>query len=84
MSTSDSFFEMAKSIQSSYAGGSLQGQLYALEKLKSHIEFQIKDVQARIDERSDKSYATQVYYCMSIGATRMEEAKVVEVQATES
>jgi hypothetical protein len=36
------------------------------------------------DERSDKSYATQVYYCMSIGATRMEEAKVVEVQATES
>jgi len=25
-----------------------------------------------------------VYYCMSIGATRMEEAKVVEVQCTES
>ena len=50
MSTSDSFFEMAKSIQSTYTGGSLQGQLYALEKLKSHIEFQIKDVQARIDE----------------------------------
>ena len=43
-----------------------------------------KDVTARIDERADKSYATQVYYCMSIGATRMEEAKVVEVQATES
>ena len=43
-----------------------------------------KDVQARIAERADKSYATQVYYCMSIGATRMEEAKVVEVQATES
>ena len=43
-----------------------------------------KDVQARIDERADKSYATQVYYCMSIGATRMEEAKVVEVQCTES
>jgi hypothetical protein len=42
-----------------------------------------KDVNARIDERADKSYATQVYYCMSIGATRMEEAKVVEVQATE-
>ena len=50
MSTSDSFFEMAKSIQSTYTGGSLQGQLYALEKLKSHIEFQIKDIQARIDE----------------------------------
>ena len=50
MSSSDSFFEVAKSIQDTYMGGSLQGQLYALEKLKSHIEFQIKDVQARIDE----------------------------------
>ena len=50
MSTSDSFFEMAKSIQSTYTGGSLQGQLYALEQLKSHIESQIKDIQARIDE----------------------------------
>ena len=43
-----------------------------------------KDISARIDERADKSYATQVYYCTSIGATRMEEAKVVEVQCTES
>ena len=40
-----------------------------------------KDVSARIDERADKSYATQVYYCQSIGATRMEEAKVVSVLA---
>ena len=38
-----------------------------------------KEPTARIDERADKSYATQVYYCMSVGATRMEEAKVVEV-----
>ena len=43
-----------------------------------------KDVQARIDERSDKSYATQVYYCMSIGATRMEEEKVVEIKCHEA
>ena len=50
MSSSDSFLEVAKSIQDTYTGGSLQGQLYALEKLKSHIEFQIKDIQARIDE----------------------------------
>ena len=84
MSSSDSFLEVAKSIQDTYMGGSLQGQLYALEKLKSHIEFQIKDVQARIDERSDKSYATQVYYCMSIGATRMEEEKVVEIKCHEA
>lgn len=38
-----------------------------------------KESSARIDERADKSYATQVYYCMSVGATRMEEAKVVEI-----
>lgn len=38
-----------------------------------------KEPNARIDERADKSYATQVYYCMSVGATRMEEAKVVEI-----
>lgn len=38
-----------------------------------------KEMQARIDERSDKSYSTQVYACLSIGATRMEEEKVVEV-----
>ena len=38
-----------------------------------------KEPTARIDERADKSYATQVYYCMSVGATRMEEAKVVEI-----
>tara|TARA_R110001583_G_scaffold115209_1_gene265743 strand:+ start:1 stop:798 length:798 start_codon:yes stop_codon:yes gene_type:complete len=42
-----------------------------------------KDVSARIDERADKSYATQVYYCMSIGATRMEESKVIEVECSE-
>jgi hypothetical protein len=43
-----------------------------------------KDVTARIDERSDKSYSTQVYYCMSIGSTRMEEEKVVQLDIDES
>lgn len=43
-----------------------------------------KDVSARIDERADKSYATQVYYCMSLGAVRMEEAKVVQIDCDES
>ena len=43
-----------------------------------------KDVTARIDERSDKGYATQVYYSASFGATRMEESKVVKIQAYEA
>jgi hypothetical protein len=43
-----------------------------------------KDVNARIDERADKSYATQVYYCQTIGATRMEEAKVLGIVCQEA
>jgi len=43
-----------------------------------------KDVQSRIDERADKSYSTQVYYCAQFGSTRMEEEKVVEIACDES
>lgn len=43
-----------------------------------------KDVVAKIDERSDKSYSTQVFYSATFGATRMEEAKVVEISCDES
>jgi len=43
-----------------------------------------KDVVSRIDERSDKSYSTQVYYCATFGATRMEEEKVVQIDCDES
>jgi hypothetical protein len=43
-----------------------------------------KDVESRIDERADKSYSTQVYYCASFGATRMEEDKVVSIICDES
>ncbi|MAO19729.1 MAG: hypothetical protein CMJ25_03160 [Phycisphaerae bacterium] len=42
-----------------------------------------KEPSARIDECADKSYATQVYYCQSVGATRMEESKVVEIACNE-
>ena len=42
-----------------------------------------KDVSAKISERADKSYATQVYYAMDIGATRMEEEKVVQIPCNE-
>ena len=42
-----------------------------------------KEPAAQITERADKSYATQVYYCASFGATRMEEAKVVQVLCNE-
>ena len=38
---------------------------------------------ARIEERADKNYATQVFYSQVIGATRMEEEKVVEIACVE-
>jgi len=43
-----------------------------------------QDLMTRIDERADKGYSTQVYVCMSIGATRMEEEKVVTIETYEA
>jgi hypothetical protein len=41
------------------------------------------DITTKISEREDKSYATQVYLKTTIGATRLEEGKVVMVTAGE-
>ena len=43
-----------------------------------------QDLMTRIDERADKGYAHQIYVCQSIGATRMEEEKVVTIEAHEA
>jgi hypothetical protein len=42
------------------------------------------DMVTRIDERADKSYSTQVFAAMGIGATRLEEDKVVIVLSDET
>lgn len=42
-----------------------------------------RDMEAKIEKRADKNYATQVFSRMSIGATRIEESKVVEVVCNE-
>ncbi len=41
------------------------------------------DITTRISERDDKNYATQVFLSMVIGATRIEDEKVVEIGAKE-
>ena len=41
------------------------------------------DITTKISERSDKNYATQVFLSMTIGATRIEEEKMVEIAANE-
>lgn len=43
-----------------------------------------EDVVTKITERDDKSYATQVYLRMSLGAVRMEEEQVVEIACLEA
>jgi hypothetical protein len=43
-----------------------------------------RDMNARISERDDKNYAMQVFASMSIGATRLEEAKVVQIVCSEA
>ena len=42
-----------------------------------------KDIQTKISERADKNYSTQVYLCMTIGATRVGDEKVIEIACTE-
>ena len=39
-----------------------------------------KETQAKINERPDKNYATQIFFGMYAGATRMDEQRVVEIQ----
>lgn len=40
-----------------------------------------QDIQVKMSERADKSYATQVYASMTAGAVRIEEEKVIAVEA---
>ena len=42
------------------------------------------DIQTEVGKRSDRSYAWYAYTCMSVGATRLEEKKVVEIPCDES
>lgn len=41
------------------------------------------DIKTRLTERADKSYAMQPYASMSLGAVRIEEPKVVQIDCTE-
>jgi hypothetical protein len=43
-----------------------------------------QDMQTRVEERADKSFANQVYLSMGIGVTRMQEEKIVEIDCIES
>ena len=42
-----------------------------------------EDITTKISERGDKNYSTQVYAEMDLGAVRMEDEKVLQLQCKE-
>jgi len=52
--------------------------------LKSGVHLGMwKDIMAEISKRADKSYATQVYLCMTLGATRTQLGKQVRISCND-
>ena len=52
---------------------------------ESSIQLAIgKDMMGKMTERPDKNYSTQIYYCIFMGAVRLEEKRVVKVECTET
>ena len=51
--------------------------------VKSGMHFGVwEDIVAEVTKRADKSYSTQVYTRMTIGATRLMQGKVVQIETT--
>ena len=57
--------------------------VYAYHRAAVQLAIQ-KDIEGRIDERVDKNYAWQVYAKMCMGATRLEENRIIQIACTES
>lgn len=55
---------------------------YAWQRKAIQLAIQ-KDVMGRVDVRPDKNYAWQVYMKICLGATRLEEARIVEISCAE-
>ena len=73
-----------KFIRSERLGTDSNGNRQVLAFTNSSIGLALgKDIQTKISERADKNYSTQVYLCMTIGATRVEDEKVIEIACTE-
>lgn len=65
------------------SGSSVSGKTACIAWAQDGLLMSVgEDVTSKMSERADKGYAMQVYTRMSIGSTRMEEEKVVEVICT--
>lgn len=63
--------------------GSSHRLLYFWQKKAIQLAVQ-KEAEGRVTERADKNYAWQVYIRIVLGATRLEEERIVEVACAES
>ena len=73
-----------KFVRSQRLGVDGSGDIQVLAFTKSAIGLAVgKDMSTKISERADKNYATQVFLSMTIGATRVEDEKVVEIACAE-
>ena len=73
-----------KFIRSERLGTDSDGNRQVLAFCKSAIGLALgKEINTKISERADKNYATQVFLSMTIGATRIEDEKMVEIACSE-
>ena len=56
---------------------------YAWQKWAVQLAIQ-KEIEGRLDERIDKNMAWQIYMKMCMGATRLEENRIIQIAAAES
>jgi hypothetical protein len=67
------------------AGAGIEDKVYVYRRSGMCLGMWNKDgkmVDSKVDERADKNYLVQVYSKLTLGATRKEEAKVVEITVT--
>jgi len=80
---SDKF--LSSTLTQTIAGAGIEDKIYVYRRSGICLGIWDKDgkmVESKVDERPDKNYLVQVYSKLTLGATRKEEVKVVEITIT--
>jgi len=83
ISMSDKF--LSSTLVQTLAGAGIEDKVYVYRRSGVCLGMWNKDgkmVVSKVDERADKNYLVQVYSKLTLGATRKEEVKVVEITIT--
>lgn len=76
----DARYSAAGVIDNSAGANTLSDADKVLAWAKSGVRLNVAmEPSAKVDELPQKNYATQIYFAMGVGATRLEEEKVIEV-----